>query len=197
LSGDAAVLAGQGLRCASCGQPLGYLVTDKLTGLLDRWGWDQHAGEAFARLGRQPAALLLLDLDRFKIVNDEHGHLAGDAVLQAMAAAMRDAVREGDILGRFGGHGGDEFLAFLPATAHWRGVLTAKRIRDRMRRTTVTTMSAATGGTVELSGLSASIGVGLHEPGRDGDLTALLRQADAALLRAKRGGRNRIALVRG
>jgi diguanylate cyclase (GGDEF)-like protein len=192
---DAAVVAGSGPRCGNCGQPLGYRTTDKLTGLLDRWGWDEHAGEAFARLGQQPAALLLLDLDRFKVVNDEHGHLAGDAVLRAMASAMREAVREGDILGRYGGHGGDEFLAFLPATAHWRAVLTAKRVRDRMRWTTVVTTSA-NGERIELSGLSASIGVGLHHPGDPGDLTALLRQADAALLRAKRGGRNRVALAR-
>src|ERR1044072_4900559 len=73
--------------CATCGQPLGCRTTDKLTGLLDRWAWDKAATEILEQVGDQPAVLLMLDLDRFKEINDTHGHLAGDAVLRDVRSA--------------------------------------------------------------------------------------------------------------
>jgi hypothetical protein len=106
--------------CKSCGQLLGYRSTDKLTGLLDRWGWDASAPQAFARAvgQRRSTALLIVDLDWFKLVNDEFGHPAGDAVLRSTAAVLRNASREGDLVGRYGG---DEFLMLLSPSWPGRG----------------------------------------------------------------------------
>src|ERR1700756_685882 len=80
--------------CATCGQPLGYWAVDRLTGLLDRWGWDTYAPEALrgAHERRQPLALLLLDLDHFKAINDRYGHVAGDMVLHAVAEVLQGSV---------------------------------------------------------------------------------------------------------
>src|SRR6266496_2647830 len=77
-----------GERCASCGQPTGYWAKDRLTGLPDRWGWDDLAPAVFAHAlrRRRTVALLMVDIDRFKQVNDEFGHVAGDLVLQAVSS---------------------------------------------------------------------------------------------------------------
>ncbi|WP_158886752.1 GGDEF domain-containing protein [Amycolatopsis anabasis] len=182
----------EGLCCGSCGQPLGYWATDKLTGLLDRWGWDEQASKVFAHLGHRPTTLIMLDLDRFKGVNDTHGHLVGDAVLREVAAALKGAVRDGDVVGRFGGHGGDEFLVLLPATGRRGGLLVADRVRERIRSAVVSALSVD-GQTAVITGLTASIGLAVRAPGAGGDLIDLIRDADSALLRAKRAGGDRIA----
>jgi diguanylate cyclase (GGDEF)-like protein len=143
------------------------------------------------RIGDQPAVLLLLDLDRFKDINDTHGHLAGDAVLRAIATVVRGAVRQLDIVGRYGGHAGDEFLVLLPATNLGRGDKVAARILARIRAAAVLAPSAR-GGEITITGLSASVGLAARECGRDRDLAALLESADAALLRAKQNGRGRV-----
>ncbi len=178
-------------RCATCGQPLGYRTTDKLTGLLDRWAWDNAASEILDQVGDQPTVLLMLDLDRFKEINDTHGHLAGDAVLRSVASVVRGAVRQMDIVGRYGGHGGDEFLVLLPATDIVRGEKVAERILTRVRAAAVTAPSAREG-TVAITGLTASIGLAGRDHNADHDLCALFRGADAALLHAKQAGRDRI-----
>jgi diguanylate cyclase (GGDEF)-like protein len=180
-----------GTCCATCGQPLGYRSTDKLTGLLDRWAWDEAATEILDQVGDQPATLLMLDLDRFKGINDTHGHLAGDAVLRAIASVVRGAVRQMDIVGRYGGHGGDEFLVLLPATDGARGEAVAERILTRIRAAVVTTPSACQG-EITITGLTASVGLAARADDHDTDLAALFEGADAALLWAKRGGRNQI-----
>jgi diguanylate cyclase (GGDEF)-like protein len=180
-----------GAACATCGQPLGYRTTDKLTGLLDHWAWDKAAAEILDQVGDQPAVLLMLDLDRFKEINDTHGHLAGDAVLRAVASVVRGAVRQMDIVGRYGGHGGDEFLVLLPATDRTRGGMVAERILTQIRAAAVRAPSACEG-TVTISGLTASVGLAAREDHTGQDLIALFQGADSALLRAKRDGRDQI-----
>jgi diguanylate cyclase (GGDEF)-like protein len=182
-----------GMCCATCGQPLGSRTTDKLTGLLDRWAWDQAAAEVLDRLGDQPAVLLMLDLDRFKEINDTHGHLAGDAVLRAIAAVVRSAVRQPDIVGRYGGHAGDEFLVLLPATDLGRGDKVAARILARIRAAAILAPSAR-GGEITITGLSASVGLAVSECAQDKELAALIESADAALVRAKQHGRGRVTV---
>ena len=178
--------------CATCGQPLGFRTTDKLTGLLDRWAWDRAAAEILDQVGGQPAVLLMIDLDRFKDINDTHGHLAGDAVLRAVASVIRGAVRQMDIVGRYGGHGGDEFLVLLPATDRRRGEQVAGRILAQIRAAAVSSPSARDGITT-FTGITASIGLAAREQSADHDLMALFHGADAALLRAKDSGRDRFA----
>jgi diguanylate cyclase (GGDEF)-like protein len=180
-----------GTCCATCGQPLGYRSTDKLTGLLDRWAWDEAAAEILGQVGAQPAVLLMLDLDRFKEINDTHGHLAGDAVLRAIASVVRGAVRQMDIVGRYGGHGGDEFLVLLPATDPARGAKVAERILTQIRAASVSVPSAVDG-QIAITGLTASVGMTARDHDGGTDLGALFEGADAALLRAKQAGRDRI-----
>ncbi|HEV7647847.1 MAG TPA: GGDEF domain-containing protein [Actinophytocola sp.] len=180
-----------GTCCATCGQPLGYRTTDKLTGLLDRWAWDKAATEILEQVGDQPAVLLMLDLDRFKDINDTHGHLAGDAVLRAIASVVRGAVRQMDIVGRYGGHGGDEFLVLLPATDLERGGVVAERILTRIRAAAVAAPSVCDGW-ITITGLTASVGLAARDHHDGKDLAALFEGADAALLAAKQHGRNRI-----
>jgi diguanylate cyclase (GGDEF)-like protein len=180
--------------CAACGQPLGYRTTDKLTGLLDRWAWDEAAADILDQVGTQPAVLLMLDLDRFKDVNDTHGHLAGDAVLKAIASVVRGTVRQMDVVGRYGGHGGDEFLVLLPATDRERGETVAGRMLTQIRAAAVSAPSARDG-IVTLTGLTASIGLAARGHDSGHDLEVLFRGADAALLHAKNTGRDRIAVA--
>ena len=186
------------LYCTNCGQRLNYSTTDKLTGLLDRWGWDSRAEEAIAKAGNRASTLLLVDLDSFKSINDLHGHLAGDAVLQAAASVLKDALRTTDVAGRYGGHGGDEFLVLLPARDRQLGELIARRIRARIRRAIIPVLSAH-GEPIVLSGLAASIGVAISDPttARTLTLLELIRQADAALLSAKNGGGDQIVVAGG
>jgi len=149
--------------------------TDSLTGLLNRGACDRRLAEAVARCQRQgePLALLLLDLDKFKEINDTHGHQYGDEYLKKMAASMEAAVRrEVDHVCRFGG---DEFtiIAFadLPVAV---GI--AERVLHLME-----------GG--------VSIGIAAMRPNES--LEALLRRADVALYAAKEQGRGRLRVAEG
>ncbi|MBP2325172.1 diguanylate cyclase (GGDEF)-like protein [Kibdelosporangium banguiense] len=172
--------------CDSCGRPHGAWATDRLTLLLDRWGWDAQAQEILA--ASQSTALVIVDLDNFKRVNDRYGHVAGDAVLKAVADTLRHSTRKGDLLGRYGGHGGDEFLVLLPETDMHDAMIVADRIRQDIRATVVP--APTDGGTVRINRVTASFGVSVGNPGTD--LEALVVEADAALRHAKRTGRDRV-----
>ncbi len=165
------------MSCASCGGPEGLWATDRLTMLLDRWGWDEQAVTLL-----DGAALLVVDLDNFKRVNDRYGHPAGDAVLKAVADTLRATTRKGDLLGRYGGHGGDEFLVLLPSTSLNEAMGVAERIRLGIRG-----MKVSAGERV-LSGISVSIGVAAG----CSELDALIASADSSLRAAKRSGRDRV-----
>jgi diguanylate cyclase (GGDEF)-like protein len=130
-----------------------------------------------------------------------HGRAAGDAVLQAAAAVLRDALRGTDVAGRYGGHGGgggDEFLVLLPARDRQLGELIARRIHARIRRAIIPTLSAHAEPLV-LTGLTASVGIAINDPAttRALPLLELIRQADAALLAAKNRGGDQVVVAGG
>ncbi|WP_158886764.1 GGDEF domain-containing protein [Amycolatopsis anabasis] len=180
-------------RCASCGQPLGNRTTDRLTGVLDRWGWDDQAPEVFAGALRRglPVALLIVDLDGFKQINDEFGHPAGDAVLRSAAEVLRAATRDTDLVGRYGG---DEFLVLLPSATSSGALEVARRIRAGFAAMKVRSRIEREV-TVLISGQTASIGLATYHAELRDNLDDLLLDADTALREAKRKGRDRIGMA--
>jgi diguanylate cyclase (GGDEF)-like protein len=157
---------------------------DTLTGLPNRaLLLDRLQQALLQRHPDQPAAVLLLDLDNFKVINDSLGHEAGDALLQAVAQQLSGAVRVGDTVARLGG---DEFVVLLPEVSGGEGVL---RMAERLANSLRTPFTLA-GREVAIS---TSIGVALSEPD-DREPERLLRAADLALYRAKANGRSCYAL---
>lgn len=154
--------------------------TDRLTELSNRRHGEERlqAEMETARRHQQPLAVLMLDVDHFKQVNDQHGHGAGDAVLQELARRMQGILRLGDIAARWGG---EEFLVVLPNTALTGAIALAERYLQIVRDVPVTIHNA------QPCAVTVSIGV-TDAAGLDFD--AVLRQADEALYRAKREGRD-------
>ena len=148
-------------------------TTDPLTGVGNRRAWDRAIERAFADRRAQPLAVGLLDLDHFKAFNDEHGHEAGDTLLAATARAWRAELRPTDRLARIGG---EEFAVLLAGCDAAR----AHSVLERMANATPQGLTCS-GGIAQWDGLE--------------DAEAVLRRADLALYRAKRGGRNRIELA--
>ncbi|MBC6458706.1 GGDEF domain-containing protein [Actinomadura sp. HBU206391] len=159
--------------------------TDAKTGLLNAAAWQREADTEISRARRsdQPLALLLIDIDLFKRVNDTHGHLVGDQVLIGVATTLRSQLRDYDITGRFGG---EEFVVLLPGTDTVEACRVAERLRNWVRRLSV----PAEDGTV---GVTVSVGVALFRTHGE-DLIELLTAADLALYRAKESGRDRVCL---
>ncbi len=156
--------------------------TDHLTGIGNRRWFFQRAAEEISRSRRSGGAfaLILIDLDRFKQINDRFGHAAGDQVLRAISALVRRSLRGYDCFARLGG---EEFAVLLPE-ADLAGALTAaERLRARIAALEI----AALGG----QRVTASFGVVQLEPGDD-KVEQLLDRADRALYRAKESGRNRV-----
>lgn len=129
----------------------------------------------------RPAALIFIDLDHFKQVNDRYGHLFGNAVLRAVGAALKAALRASDVRCRYGG---DEFLVLLPETPPDGALRVAELLRRRLAATTVKRPERSVA-------VTASIGVAAALPG-ELDAGGLLARADAAMYRAKRAGRNAV-----
>jgi diguanylate cyclase (GGDEF)-like protein len=146
-------------------------TTDAKTGLLAADAWQREAARQLkrARRSRAAVALVMLDVDGFKAVNDRAGHVAGDDVLAEIGRCLRSTLRTSDVVGRFGG---DEFVALLRLSEPADALMVAARIRERIAaRTSVT----------------VSIGVA-HRPALGStDLKTLLRRADGALYAAKPG----------
>jgi diguanylate cyclase (GGDEF)-like protein len=151
---------------------------DSLTGTLTRRALLQAAEHEMQRWQRygQGFSLLLLDIDHFKRINDQHGHLTGDRVLVAFAGVVQHLLRSSDRLGRYGG---EEFMVLLPAT----DAATALAVAERMR--------AAVAEHPGPPGCTTSIGVTCVQA-RDSNFEALIARADAALYQAKGEGRNRV-----
>ncbi len=137
---------------------------------------------ARAQRERQPVAVLLIDLDRFKLVNDTHGHLVGDAVLREATQRMQSAIRRYDSVGRYGG---EEFLVVLPGCSGAAAGQQAERIREAVARSPF-----LPGG--DPLPVTCSIGVAWRNSPSVHDADHLIRESDIALYRAKDGGRNRI-----
>jgi diguanylate cyclase (GGDEF)-like protein len=181
-------------RCDSCGQ----LLADPPTGLIERWHWDELAELTVARarsLG-QSVTLIMLDLDRFKDVNDSYGHLAGDAVLRSVADVLQECTRDGDLACRYGGSAGDEFLVLLPDSELADALAVAARIRSGINGMSVTAkVTRELSATIE--GQTVSIGVATYCLGdlAELDLEDLMLDADVSLRAAKRHGRDRICVA--
>ncbi len=155
---------------------------DELSGLLTQSHWKRAVlGELHRcrRLGTS-ASLMMIDIDRFKEVNDRHGHPAGDEVIRAVAAMIRDNLRAHDVPGRYGG---DEFAVLLPGASEATAQAIAGRLRERLSAATI---DAARGVRA-----TASIGIAAWQPS-DTDAESWIERADRALYRAKQGGRNRV-----
>jgi diguanylate cyclase (GGDEF)-like protein len=156
-------------------------TTDQLTDLLNRRGFDLLANQAIQEARRNPSPLcaLLLDLDSFKDLNDNHGHLAGDEVLRGFANKLRDNLRQSDILCRWGG---EEFIILLKDTSPEQARLLAEKIRQQTEQASFSYKDAS---------LRITTSIGLAELHPDDSLNELLARADRALYRAKKTGRNR------
>jgi len=157
--------------------------TDAKTGLANPQHWRVVAEREVARAKRGPAALavLLVDLDGFKAVNDRHGHLAGDQVLAAVAQELRAAVRPRDVVGRFGG---EEFVLLLTEASLADAAATAERVRARVAR-----LEHPMGRGQAPLHTTVSVGVAMFGSAAR-DLTGLLAAADTAMYAAKAAGRN-------
>jgi diguanylate cyclase (GGDEF)-like protein len=165
---------------------------DSKTGLLNAGTWEREAASEVARAvrTRTPLALVVIDVDHFKQVNDLHGHLAGDKALRAIAHTLRIFLREYDLAGRFGG---EEFALLLPQTS----AADARQIAERLRGyIAATPISVADDPGAEPLQVTVSIGVAAlgvsWDRGTGSQLTDLLALADNALYRAKNAGRNQV-----
>ncbi len=161
----------------------GLRRVDALTGLFERGHWQEQAEAALRRhhTSDEPACLLMLDIDHFKEINDQHGHTVGDEVIRALAHVVRSNVREGDCAGRYGG---DEFAIILPGMQAKDALAIAHRIREQTEGVRLRSLPGVR--------ITSSIGVAPADH-RHSNLRAWIDAADAALYVAKNGGRNRVA----
>lgn len=136
----------------------------------------------YSRMSKDPEGFgvsLMVDIDHFKVVNDTHGHMAGDEVIRSVAAILRENVRNDDIVCRFGG---EEFLVFLQKHDEEQAYVVAERIREAVELQTID---------FEGKPLKVTVSVGGSLRSRVSEIEEAIRQADAALYQAKEDGRNR------
>ncbi|HLI14247.1 MAG TPA: PleD family two-component system response regulator [Alphaproteobacteria bacterium] len=167
---------------------LSLALTDSLTGLYNRRYLDAHLGNVMARVLRsgKAVALLMIDIDHFKQINDTYGHAAGDEVLRELGERLLHSVRNFDLIARIGG---EEFVVVMPDVALDLAATIAERLCQRVARKPFV-ISHATG---ELS-VTVSVGCSLATSESEKP-EALLKRADDALYQAKRGGRNRVVVA--
>ncbi|KPG92529.1 DeoR faimly transcriptional regulator [Pseudomonas sp. RIT-PI-q] len=160
-------------------------LRDPLTSTGNRIAMDQTLQREIdmSRRHLQPLSLLMLDIDHFKHINDNHGHSAGDDVLKAVAASIKNQLRNVDMVFRFGG---EEFLILLSNTSREAAAMVGERLRFAAQ----TEEYSADGQSI---GLTVSLGCSTLLPGESAE--SLLRRADSALYVAKREGRNRLAMA--
>ena len=157
-------------------------VIDELTGVYNRRAFFDLSQREFQRASRyqNPLAAIMVDIDNFKGINDTLGHSAGDDVLSTVASRLQNAVRELDVLGRYGG---EEFVILAPQTGLAEACTVAERLRLMVSKDPIVGPS----GDIEVT---ASFGVAAMEAGEVGNLSSLLDRADKALYRAKSEGKN-------
>jgi diguanylate cyclase (GGDEF)-like protein len=175
-------------RSSRHGELVNEARADAKTGLLNAAAWERQAAAEVARAVRTstPLAVALLDLDRFKQINDTYGHLRGDEVLRQVAATMTANLREYDLAGRFGG---EEFVMLLPQTRAVDALRIAERVRAQIARLPVPV------GETQQVPVTVSIGVAALDAGAARELPDLLAAADAALYRAKASGRDQVQMI--
>jgi diguanylate cyclase (GGDEF)-like protein len=161
-------------------------TTDGLSGLFNRRHFMTLADKEWGRFKRygRPLAMLMLDIDLFKSINDRFGHAAGDKVITAVAEACIEARRSSDIVARVGG---EEFALLLPETAHDDAYLVAERLRERISKRAIVVDGIALNVTISVGVADAAMAMA--------DLRELMKHADGALYAAKREGRNRVAIA--
>lgn len=154
---------------------------DSLTGLMNRWAFDEALSRTTDgdQIQRRPTAVMVLDVDHFKRINDVYGHAAGDAVLREVGAILRNTLPGADVVSRIGG---EEFCAILSGT----GLAEACRLAEFVRSTIANAEHAAD---QDVFKVTASLGLAVTSRAVD---TAVVQQADQALYAAKRAGRNRV-----
>jgi two-component system cell cycle response regulator len=170
---------------ASVAETIEMAVTDGLTGLHNRRYLDSHLQTLFDRAvsRRRPLSVMITDLDRFKSINDTHGHDGGDEVLREFARRLRKNVRGIDLACRYGG---EEFVVVMPDTEPHIAEKVAERIRAEIEKTPFAVGRA--GATIPVT---VSVGVSALKRGPD-SVAELMKRADIALYEAKSGGRNRV-----
>ncbi|NND60777.1 MAG: sensor domain-containing diguanylate cyclase [Gammaproteobacteria bacterium] len=166
--------------------------TDMLTGWHNRRYLEVRMDEELSRAQRQSTSVscLMIDIDHFKPVNDNYGHLAGDEVLHEVATRIATQVRVSDVAARFGG---EEFVVVMPGTDSRQAAALAERIRESVSATPIAADRE------HAISVTVSIGVAVIEPGRQHDLEtqgrALIDTADEAMYEAKRSGRDRVVVA--
>lgn len=155
--------------------------TDELTGIYNRRRFLARA-EEIRRLGA-PASMALLDLDHFKRVNDDYGHLTGDAVLRHVAGVICQQLRAGDLVGRYGG---EEIVMCLPGAAADRAMVMAERIRTALRASRIRHEGVT---------IAITVSIGVAELRSGESMNSWLSRADAALYASKHAGRDRCTLA--
>lgn len=162
-------------------------MTDRLTGLFNSAAIFERLEAEIARHKRDdmPLGVVMFDLDHFKVVNDTHGHLAGDAVLKQAAERLKKVCRPYDLVGRYGG---EEFLAIVSGVSVETTAIMAERVRLSFDETPFKF------GDIEIH-VTISAGVAAPDGMETVDMKALIRKADTALYEAKRAGRNRVKIA--
>ncbi len=157
--------------------------TDPLTNIYNRLHFSNFLDAEIDRVKRYGGTftLIFFDLDRFKDINDEYGHLVGDEVLKEVAHVVQNANRNADIFARFGG---EEFIILAPATDTAGARIHAERLRKDIENHRFN----------GISNLTCSFGIAEFQPDHD-DVTSLFKRADSALYKAKKFGRNRVEAI--
>ena len=158
--------------------------TDMLTGLLNRWGFEEALYPIMEdiKTTHEPLSVIMLDIDHFKRVNDTHGHLIGDNVLKMIGKLIKDSIKGKDIAARFGG---EEFVLMLPQTPIKGAYTVAEQIRLNLQK-----MNLKIKDTGESIGqITISLGIALYKEGES--IEALIKRADDVLYHAKNTGRNK------
>jgi diguanylate cyclase (GGDEF)-like protein len=161
-------------------------ITESLTGIFSR-GWYLNLTEQEIRRCRRygtPMFIVMIDVDHFKAINDNHGHQVGDQVLQKVGALLQQQVRKADVVGRIGG---EEFAITMVAASSTQAAATAERLRKMIARCRVA---------VEKDSVCFTISAGIAQLNAEEDsLEAIMRRADQALYVAKNEGRNRVRIA--
>jgi diguanylate cyclase (GGDEF)-like protein len=164
---------------------------DSKTGLLNAATWEHEAAAETIRAVRtkSPLAIAILDVDKFKVINDTYGHLVGDQVLKEIANTLSTTLRDYDLAGRFGG---EEFSLLLPQTRAVDAFRIAERVRASIGGLSIIAPGATGGERVQVT---VSIGVAALDVGSKREFSELMAAADAALYRAKADGRDQVQMI--